>query len=130
MESLSELLRAHGLSPTDKRLAIARYVLRTDDHPTAERVMAEVRRAHPEVSRATVYATLAAFEAHGLLRRVELGLGHVVLDPKVRSHHHWIDETGRVHDLPADSLRVEGLEALGVEDPQVEIVVRGRRAKS
>lgn len=128
MLSLPELLRAHDVSPTPRRLAIARYVLCTDEHPSADRVLEVVRREVPTLSRATVYSTLATFVERGLLRRVELDVGVVLFDPNLAPHHHFVDEQGRVTDLPADALKVQGLDALeGIVVERVEVVVRGRR---
>jgi Fe2+ or Zn2+ uptake regulation protein len=46
---------------------IARYVLTTSDHPSADEVLARVRKRFPLVSRATVYDTLNLLMAKGLL---------------------------------------------------------------
>ena len=42
-------------------MAVAGYVLSTVDHPSADRVLDEVRKVLPEVARATIYNTLNLF---------------------------------------------------------------------
>ncbi len=130
MEDVVERLRERGIQPSAQRIAIARYVLETDEHPTVEQVLERVRERFPYVSRATVYNTLNLFVARGLLRRLVVAPGRVVYDPRVEPHHHFLDEaSGRVFDVPWEALRVTGvdqLEGLQVEDYQV--VLRGRRA--
>lgn len=115
---LIALLRAHGIQPSAHRLAVAAYVLYTDEHPNADRVLGKAREALPLVARATIYNTLGLFVAKGLLREVVVGEGRVVYDPKVAPHHHLIDDaTGRIHDVPWEAVRVEapaGYELAGI----------------
>jgi Fe2+ or Zn2+ uptake regulation protein len=127
---LESQLRAHGIQPSAQRVAIARYVLATDDHPSADQVWERVRRDLPVVSRATVYNTLNLFVDKGLLRELVLAEGKVVFDPKVERHHHFIDEqTGRIHDVPWDALSVARVDELsGFEVHEYQVVLRGRRA--
>ncbi len=129
-DELVERLRTHGIQPSAQRVAIARYVLATDEHPSADRVWERVRAELPVVSRATVYNTLNLFVDKGLLRELVLAEGKVVFDPVVERHHHFIDErTGRIHDVPWDALTVSDVDALaGFEVHEYQVVLRGRRA--
>jgi len=114
---LAAILRDHGIQPSAHRLAVAAYVLHTDDHPGADRVLEKAREALPLVARATIYNTLGLFVAKGLLREVIVE-GRVVYDPNVAPHHHLIDDaTGRIHDVPWEAVRVEapaGYELAGI----------------
>lgn len=122
-------LREHGIQPSAQRVAIAAYVLATEDHPSAEQVWSAVQRDFPMVSRATVYNTLNLFVEKGLLRELVLTEGNVVFDPKVEPHHHFIDETtGVIHDLPWDAVKVSNVDALsGFAVREYQVVMRGRR---
>lgn len=126
------VLEAHGIKPSAQRVAIANYVLHTDEHPSADEVWERVKRAFPMVSRATVYNTLNLFVAKGLLRHLVLTEGRLVFDSNVDKHHHFIDEeTGKIYDLPWDTLevsRVEQLEGFDVRDYQV--LVRGKKRQT
>jgi hypothetical protein len=73
-----DCLKAHGVQPRAHRVAIARYVLATEDHPSADDVWDRVRRELPVVSRATVYNTLNLLVEKGLLRQLSIAAGHVV----------------------------------------------------
>jgi Fur family iron response transcriptional regulator len=123
-------LRRHGIQPSAQRVAVARYVLDTGDHPSADQVWAKVRDCCPMLSRATVYNTLNLFVARGLLRSHVLAEGRVVFDPNVERHHHLIDEaTGRIHDVPWNAVRVSRVDAIdGFEVREYQVVMRGRRA--
>ena len=125
---MAATLRAHGIQPSAQRLAVARYILSTDVHPSADQVWDEVRKGFPMLSRATVYNTLNLFVSKGLLRELVLAPGRVVFDPKVDPHHHFIeDATGRIHDVPWNALRVSRLDALrGFAVREYQVVMRGR----
>lgn len=127
-EGVVECLREHGIRPSAQRVAVASFVLQTDEHPSAEGVLSGVQADFPMISRATVYNTLHLFVESGLLRAVKLA-GSVVYDANTDRHHHLIDqETGRIYDIPWESVevdRVRELEGFEVEDYQV--VFKGRR---
>jgi Fur family transcriptional regulator, iron response regulator len=125
-----ELLRGHGIQPSAQRVAVADYVLRTEDHPSADQVFSRVSAALPMLSRATVYNTLNLLVDKGLLRQLVLAEGNVVFDPKTAPHHHFIDEeTGAIHDVPWAALRVDNVESLeGFDVREYQVVLRGRRS--
>lgn len=124
---LRERLSERGLPPTAQRLAVAEVVLATDEHPSAEAVLAAVRSRVPAISRATVYATLKLFVARGLLRELVLEEGRVVYDPKLERHHHFVDEaSGAIVDVPWEALLVRGVPALaGFDVREFQVVMRG-----
>ena len=103
----TSMLKDHGINPSAQRVAVAQYVLHTDDHPSADEVWSRVREHFPLVSRATVYNTVNLFVDRGLLRQFVLTEGRVVFDPSTDDHHHFIDEdTGTIHDVPRDAVTV------------------------
>jgi len=126
-----DLLRSAGVQPTPQRVAVARYVLGTTSHPTADQVLARARRECPTLSRATVYNTLARLAERGLLRPQAIKEGVVVFDAHTERHHHFIDDaTGRIYDVPWEALSVSGektFEEYDIRDYQV--VMRGRRRR-
>jgi Fe2+ or Zn2+ uptake regulation protein len=129
MPDLIALLRTRGVQPTPQRLAVARFVLGADSHPTADQVWAKARRECPTVSRATVYNTLNLLAEKGLLKARVITDGVVVFDPRVGRHHHFVDEgTGRIHDVPWDAVKVTAQAGLrGFEVREYQVVMRGRK---
>jgi Fe2+ or Zn2+ uptake regulation protein len=125
-------LRASGVQPTPQRLAVARFVLATSAHPTADEVWERARRECPTLSRATVYNTLNLFVKKGLLKPRVITEGVVVFDPHVGKHHHFVEEdTGRIHDIPWEAVRVSGEGSLlGFEVKEYQVVMRGRRKRA
>jgi Fe2+ or Zn2+ uptake regulation protein len=128
--SLADLLRAHHVQPSAQRLAVAEYVLRTPDHPSADEVLARVKGRVPMISRATVYNTLNLLVEKGLLRTFILAEGRLVFDPHLAPHHHFVDEvSGAIQDIPWEALEVRRLERLqGFEVSEYQVVLRGRRS--
>lgn len=128
-QDLIEKLERAGIRPSAQRVAIAAYVLSTEDHPSADVVWSRVKAEFPMVSRATVYNTLQLFREHGLVQQLVLAEGSVVFDPKVEPHHHFVDDdTGAIHDIPWTALRVGKVDELeGVDVRDYMVVVRGRK---
>ena len=126
---MTAALRDHGIRPSAQRVAIAGFVLRTDVHPSADRVWQEVRRTFPAVSRATVYNTLNLFVRQGLLRQFQFDEGPAVFDANVVDHHHLVDEdSGNVLDVPWDALEVRVVDLPGeYEVESLQVVLRGRK---
>ena len=126
---LVELLRGRGIQPSAQRVAVAQYVLFTEEHPSADRVWARVRSRFPMISRATVYNTLNLFAEKGLVRELHLSPDSVVFDANTDAHHHFIDEeTGRIYDIPWEKAAMRKLPKLaGFEIHGYQVVMRGRK---
>jgi Fur family iron response transcriptional regulator len=124
-----ERLRERGIQPSAQRVAVAQYVLFTDEHPSADRVWARVRGRFPMISRATVYNTLSLFAENGLVRELHLSRDSVVFDANTDAHHHFIDEeTGRIYDIPWEKAAMRKLPTVdGFQVHDYQVVMRGRR---
>ena len=116
-----EKMREAGLRVTPQRRAVWLAFGEGDDgHMAADEVFARARRGLPELSRATVYNTLAAFVEVGMLQAVE-SRGAVLYDPNPDPDHHhfrcW--SCGRLYDVP-----VEGVGELSIPGEEGFIVER------
>jgi Fur family iron response transcriptional regulator len=129
---IAKLLRDHGIQPSAQRMAVAGFVLSTDEHPSAEEVLRRAKANLPMISRATVYNTLNLFCKKGLVRQLVLSEGKVVFDCNVELHHHFIDDdTGTIHDVPWKSVRVSKVEELpGYDVKEYMVVMRGKKRPS
>jgi Fur family transcriptional regulator, stress-responsive regulator len=106
-------LRAAGLRVTPQRRAVwSAFGAGPNGHLTADEVFGRARKELPELSRATVYNTLAALVGAGLLREVE-SRGAVLYDPNPDpTHQHFrCRGCGRLHDV-----HVEGVGELRITD--------------
>src|SRR5512145_2753155 len=66
-------LRESGFKVTPQRMAVARAVLGSHDHPTADDLFRAVRRRFPSMSLTTVYHTLETLERLGEVAELRLG---------------------------------------------------------
>jgi Fur family peroxide stress response transcriptional regulator len=104
--SIINMLRKKGYKATPQRIAICRYVLRSRDHPTAQRIYEEVRKVHPTVSLATVYKTLQILTEHGLIQELDLPEGQARFDSNVEPHINLIClRCGNIQDLDDPTAR-------------------------
>jgi Fur family transcriptional regulator, iron response regulator len=126
-----ELLRGARLRPTRQRLALARLLFdKGDRHVTAEQLHGEALAASVPVSLATVYNTLHQFIAAGLLREVVVNPGRSYFDTNVSNHHHFfIEESGRLVDIPGDRIDVGNVPAppAGTAIRRVDVIIRVER---
>jgi Fur family transcriptional regulator, iron response regulator len=123
------ILEEHDIQPTAQRVAVAEYVFRTQEHPSADKVWAVVGESFPAISRATVYNTLNLYVEKGLLRELHLAPDSVLFDPNTERHHHFIDEaTGQIYDIPWEQVEVSSQRPLPeFEVTDYQVVMRGRR---
>jgi len=90
IEGLKELFAQSGLKFTNQRYLVYKAMVSAKDHPSAETVWRRVRGQAPAISLDTVYRTLAALEARGLVTRVPAGGDEGRFDGDVTAHHHMV----------------------------------------
>ena len=61
---------------TIQKQLVLEAVAQLHNHPTAEQVYAQVVKAHPTISKATVYRNLASLSEDGRLRHLPMPAGH------------------------------------------------------
>jgi Fur family iron response transcriptional regulator len=129
-EEAAALLRAHDITPTHQRIEIAYVLFERRTHLSADQVLSLVNARHEETSKATVYNTLRLFLEKGLVRELIVDPTKIFYDPNTTPHHHFYDvDTGVLTDIPAESVRIEGLPPLpeGTVAEGVDVVIRTRR---
>jgi len=94
------MLRSLGLTPTIQRLAVLECVSKTDQHPSADQILAVVRKRFPSISRATVYNTLDALTKAGVILRLTVDPAVARYDADLQPHVHFHCRVcGRIYDL-------------------------------
>lgn len=88
--ALKELFARSGLKFTNQRYLVYKAMVSARDHPSAETVWRRVRGEAPALSLDTVYRTLAALEARGLVTRVPSGGDEGRFDGDAMPHHHLV----------------------------------------
>ncbi len=98
--TLVEHLRGSGHRLTPQRLAIARVLACSRDHPSAETIFAEVRAEYPMVSLATIYNTLETLKDMGEVLEIEFSAGNRYDARQVAPHPHLAcTRCGRIEDV-------------------------------
>ena len=126
--AIAERLRKAGLRPTRQRVALGALLFAGEDrHVSAEILHAEALTSGEQVSLATVYNTLHQFTGAGLLRELAIDGGKAYFDTNTSNHNHFfIEEQGKLLDIPGDSIRVDGLPEppAGMRVSHIDVVVR------
>lgn len=129
-QELTERLRARGQRVTGQRLVLYRALRELGRHASADEVLRLASERIPNVSPPTVYASLDLFEELGLVRRLDVGSGPALYDPRPEAHHHLVcRRCGRVEDLdtPIDlSSVLSAASSAGFAASGAQVVVEGR----
>jgi len=97
-------LRKAGLRVTAPRVAVLDELQRNRSHPNPIEVHRLLGARHPSLSLSTVYLTIEAFAAAGLLHRLPARDGRLRVDGVVEEHDHAVcRQCGDVFDLPAQA---------------------------
>lgn len=115
---------------TPQRREILRLLGEQKDHPTANELYSRAQRTMPSISLATVYNSLEALSAYGLVREVHFDRESTRYCANAVAHGHFHDQrTGEIRDIPfkqgaslADLLDLPP----GVEISAIEITLRGK----
>ena len=90
---------------TVQRQVILGALIKLESHPAIEQVYAEVHKAHPAISKATVYRNLHHLARGRLIRRLSLPDGLERYDARVDRHYHFECKVcGGVFDVDVEYL--------------------------
>jgi Fur family ferric uptake transcriptional regulator len=90
-----------GTRKSRQREVVLAVVRSTMDHPTAEWVHRQARRALPRIGLGTVYRNLKTLAEEGLIREIHAGGHSARFDGNTGRHYHIrCLGCGRVNDLP------------------------------
>ncbi len=135
-EDLSLILKQQNISVTPQRVQILKNIMERHDHPSADNIFQEVRRALPMISFNTVYKTLETFCQLGLIMKVNPLHEVARYDGNTTPHTHLIcTRCHQVEDLywdwpkeiPLPDLRSSGFQ---VESVAVQLFGLCRRCQN
>ena len=90
IDALKKLFAQSGLKFTNQRYLVYKAMVEARDHPSAETVWRRVRESAPAISLDTVYRTLGALDAAGIIQRVPVDGDQARYDGDVSPHHHMV----------------------------------------
>jgi Fur family peroxide stress response transcriptional regulator len=102
---LREKLQEKGLKVTPQRVVIYDAIVKLNNHPTAENIIAYIKENHPNISVGTVYKVLDSLVENELLKKVKTEKDIMRYDAVLSNHHHlYCAETDRIEDYEDDKL--------------------------
>jgi len=124
-----DLLKKHGITPTQQRVEIAQILFAKPQHMSADQVLAIVNEADNVVSKATVYNTLGLFARKSMIKEVIVDPTKIFYDSNTTEHYHFYNvDSGALTDIPLDHVSVASLpEApMGTAAESVDVIIRVR----
>ena len=85
---LVKILKSEGLRYTDQRQAIWDEIRNTNEHRDAEEIYLKLKERNVKVSRATVYRTIDVLVKNRLVRKMDVGEGRSLYEPRLDDEHH------------------------------------------
>jgi Fur family peroxide stress response transcriptional regulator len=105
IKELVNSLRGQGFRITPQRIAIVEYLLKTDDHPSAEHIHKIIQKKYPMVSLSTVYKTLDLLREKKLVNEIKVE-GEARFDAHTDEHINLVCmNCGKIEDIDEDSLK-------------------------
>ena len=132
-DRVANWLAQGNLRPTRQRLALATLLVGDGEnrHVTAESLYALTASCGEKVSLATVYNTLRAFCAAGLMNEVVVDGARSYFDTRMDDHPHFYwEDSHDLTDVPSGEIKITGLPAApdGTQIARVDVVIRLKRA--
>ena len=125
-EELTKLFESKGIKPSLQRLLLFRYMQNCNDHPTVEKIYADLVAHGHALSKATVYNTLTLFVQKGLLRMVGLDHNEARYDILTGDHAHFVCERcGAIYDVAVNFDQLNLLFPQAEQIKQRDIFYRG-----
>jgi len=105
IKELVNSLREEGFRITPQRIAIVEYLLKTEEHPSAEHIHKIVQKKYPMVSLSTVYKTLDLLREKKLVNEIKVE-GEARFDAHTDEHINLVCmNCGKIDDIDEDSLK-------------------------
>jgi len=87
-EILIDILRSEGLRYTAQRQAVWDEIRKSNEHRDAEDIYLKLKSNGIRVSRATVYRTIDILVKNRLVRKMDVGDGRSLFEPRLDDKHH------------------------------------------
>ena len=119
-----EKLRKSGLRPTKQRIKICEVLFNTDKtfHFTIKDLVGMIKLdSNENISLATIYNTIHAFEKKGYLKEISINSSQTYFDTNTSNHHHFFDENEK---------QLIDLEEGDIEPIRIRKKIPGKKIKS
>ncbi len=106
IQELITTFKKKGYKVTTQRLAICKFILSRNDHPTAEVIYQELRKEYPTISLGTIYKTLHLLKEFSLIQELGFNEGSIRYDPDMELHINMVClKCGKIYDYKAGNVK-------------------------
>lgn len=109
LEILKSVLVKEKLRLTDQRIAIWNQIRNSKKHMDVEEIFSLLRKKKKIVSRATIYRTLDVLVRNRLIRKMDVGDGYSLYEPRLDNDHHdhmICEDTGDIIEFFSEELEL------------------------
>jgi Fe2+ or Zn2+ uptake regulation protein len=119
-----QVLLEHGVRPLNHRVAVYRYLVEHQNHPTADDIYADLKNHMASISRTTVYNVLNLLCDQNVVKRIAIEKNEMRYDANISNHIHFkCKDCGGVYDLHSVTFpQVSVPEGYFIEDVQINII--------
>ena len=131
LQEIRTRLIEKGLRVTPQRVAIYDAILKLRNHPTAEEIIALIKRDQPHIATGTVYKVLDSLVENELIRKVKTERDIMRYDAITENHHHlYCAESDRIEDyfdtelteIIENYFNTKGIPDFEIEDVKLQII--------
>ena len=127
VDDFRQHLKQRGLRVTPQRIIVLEAVHKLDHHPTADQIIASIRKSHPNIARGTVYKVLDILSENRLINKVKTENGIMRYDGVLQKHHHlYCAESDRIEDYvdeELDAMLEEYFSRKGIKGFKIEDII-------
>ena len=109
LETLRNVLKKEKLRLTDQRIAIWNQIRNSKKHMDVEEIFSLLKAKKKIVSRATIYRTLDVLVKNRLIRKMDVGDGYSLYEPRLDNEHHdhmICQDTGDIIEFYSEELEL------------------------
>ncbi len=104
IDNLRAILKKHGLRITPQRIAVFNAILKSDNHPSVDKIYKIVSKIHKNISISTVYNILYLLQELGIIKLIDID-GIYRYDYYEGFHLHAIcPKCNKIDDLYSDKI--------------------------
>ena len=125
-EKYAKILDEKGIKVSHQRVKILEYLANNLCHPTADKVLADMKKVLPTLSKSTVYKTLNAFVDANLLKELTIEDNEIRYEYNLMDHGHFkCEKCGNVYDFDVDFRMIQSDKLNGFEINEKNIYFKG-----
>ena len=105
-QEIIDLFRENEFKVTAQRLAICKFIISSEDHPSADQIYQELKIDYPTISLGTIYKTLDLLEKLGIMQKLRFNEGSIRYDPDIELHINVVcSNCGKIYDYKSENVK-------------------------